>query len=220
MGLYKAEQPVIPKEAVRPALMIVSSTNTFEPYALAQDASNPASHPTVYRGKRPFVAMFEVLKPSPKGVIHLFDDRCQALAIAAPGLGADGVFELLETLPSRPARAFLKVISQKVKPLSGHCEIHNSRLPRMQGESSFKGQSLHCRQGLFRFFPAAARDHKVSSPGDSHPQALSEPDVNLSAHPAPITQPSVKSPSASGRKAEARVVRFCPASIPPSYDGD
>ena len=31
----------------------------------------------------------------------------------------------------------------------------------------------------------------VSRPGESHPQALSEPDVNLSAHPAPITQPQV-----------------------------
>ncbi len=30
---------------------------------------------------------------------------------------------------------------------------------------------------------------RVSSPRESHPQALSEPDVNLSAHPAPIIQP-------------------------------
>ena len=30
---------------------------------------------------------------------------------------------------------------------------------------------------------------KLSSPGESHPQALPEPDVNLSAHPAPIVQP-------------------------------
>ena len=29
----------------------------------------------------------------------------------------------------------------------------------------------------------------VSSPGKSHPQALPEPDVNVSAHPAPIVQP-------------------------------
>jgi len=33
--------------------------------------------------------------------------------------------------------------------------------------------------------------HMVSSPGELHPQALSEPDVNLSAHPAPIIQPTV-----------------------------
>jgi hypothetical protein len=32
-------------------------------------------------------------------------------------------------------------------------------------------------------------DNKSSSPGESHPQALTEPDVNLSAHPALIVQP-------------------------------
>ena len=36
----------------------------------------------------------------------------------------------------------------------------------------------------------------VSSPGESHPQALSEPDLNLSTHPAPIIQPSAESPFA------------------------
>ena len=30
---------------------------------------------------------------------------------------------------------------------------------------------------------------RVSSAGESHPHALSEPDVNLSAHPAPIMEP-------------------------------
>src|SRR3972149_2632293 len=35
---------------------------------------------------------------------------------------------------------------------------------------------------------------KVSSPGEFHPQALAEPDVNLSIHPAPIVQPSLPSP--------------------------
>ena len=37
--------------------------------------------------------------------------------------------------------------------------------------------------------PSAARTHmRVSSPGELHPEALAEPDVNLSAHPAPIKQ--------------------------------
>jgi len=31
--------------------------------------------------------------------------------------------------------------------------------------------------------------HMVSSPGEFHPQALSEPDLRLSPHPAPIIQP-------------------------------
>jgi hypothetical protein len=34
----------------------------------------------------------------------------------------------------------------------------------------------------------------VSSAGDSHPRALAEPDVNLSAHPAPITEPTAMNP--------------------------
>jgi len=33
------------------------------------------------------------------------------------------------------------------------------------------------------------RNVRVSSPRESHPRALAEPDVNLSAHPAPITEP-------------------------------
>jgi len=28
-----------------------------------------------------------------------------------------------------------------------------------------------------------------SSPGESHPQALTDPDMSLSTHPAPIVQP-------------------------------
>ena len=55
MGLYKVEKPMVPKELIRPALMIMSSTNPFKPYALSQDASNPASYPTINRGKGPFL---------------------------------------------------------------------------------------------------------------------------------------------------------------------
>ena len=34
----------------------------------------------------------------------------------------------------------------------------------------------------------------VSRRGESHPPALAEPDVNLSIHPAPIVQPSGRTP--------------------------
>ena len=33
------------------------------------------------------------------------------------------------------------------------------------------------------------KTQESSSPGESHPQALTDPDVSLSAHPAPIVQP-------------------------------
>ena len=36
-----------------------------------------------------------------------------------------------------------------------------------------------------------------SSPGEFHSQALTDPDVSLSAHPAPIVQPEVASPTSA-----------------------
>lgn len=47
-----------------------------------------------------------------------------------------------------------------------------------------------------------------------------QPDVNLSAHPAPIIQPKAKSPFVNGRTAEVHVVRQDPASVPPGVFGD
>ena len=64
------------------------------------------------------------------------------------------------------------------------------------------------------------QNDEVSSPGESHPQALSEPDVNLSAHPAPIIQPQAQSPSSSGQKVAVRVLRPSPANILPAGDGE
>ena len=110
MGFYKAEKPMLPKELVRPALMIKSTANASMAGPLSQDTSNTAPHPAIHRGKGPLVAMLKVLEPSPKSTTDIFDDHCQAVAITAPGLGTDGVFELLETLLSRATSAPLEVV--------------------------------------------------------------------------------------------------------------
>src|SRR5215831_18262832 len=44
-----------------------------------------------------------------------------------------------------------------------------------------------------------------SSAGESHPHALTDPDVNLSAHPAPIVQPQAVPPSANAQRGAAAV---------------
>jgi hypothetical protein len=36
---------------------------------------------------------------------------------------------------------------------------------------------------------SADRDHESSGPGELHPQALTDPDVSVSTHPAPTVQP-------------------------------
>ena len=47
----------------------------------------------------------------------------------------------------------------------------------------------------------------VSGRGESHPPALAEPDLNLSAHPAPITQPPVSRLPANVQRVLVHVFR-------------
>src|SRR5208283_904785 len=54
----------------------------------------------------------------------------------------------------------------------------------------------------------ADRDVRVSRPKEFHLRPLSEPDVNLSAHPAPVIHPTTGNPSANGRM---RVAGVAPA---------
>src|SRR3954471_12648361 len=52
----------------------------------------------------------------------------------------------------------------------------------------------------YRRASLARRTVGVSSPGESHPQALAEPDVNLSAHPAPIIEPQLQDRLANAQR--------------------
>src|SRR5512132_3876429 len=51
-----------------------------------------------------------------------------------------------------------------------------------------------------------------SSPGESHPRALTEPDMKLSPHPAPTIQPRAARRVATGRTSSDPVARCHPAS--------
>ena len=58
-----------------------------------------------------------------------------------------------------------------------------------------------------------------SSPGESHPQALTEPDVNLSAHPALIVQSQVGFHAPITQRASVLAVPHSPASEQLYVDG-
>src|SRR5919197_2865916 len=58
-----------------------------------------------------------------------------------------------------------------------------------------------------------------SSAGESHPHALTDPDVNLSAHPAPIVQPQAVPPSANAQRGAAAVGQSVRANAWPGVDG-
>jgi hypothetical protein len=67
--------------------------------------------------------------------------------------------------------------------------IHYAGFGGMKGQFQSGHDLLDLLQGFFGISLGPANDHKVSGPRESHPRALSEPDMNLSAHPAPIIQP-------------------------------
>jgi hypothetical protein len=60
--------------------------------------------------------------------------------------------------------------------------------------------SLYC----FQFFFRVAGHYKSSRAGESHPHALTDPDMNVAAHPALIVQPPPDAASASARRAPGR----------------
>ena len=75
--------------------------------------------------------------------------------------------------------------------------------------------------GLFRS-PASPRrwdtGSSASSPGGSHPGALTEPDVSLSTHPAPLIPPLGQPPFASEQIVQVEAALCGPASAWPAVD--
>src|SRR6266540_1725010 len=91
------------------------------------------------------------------------------------------------------------------------------RLPRPTRQYAAEGSQQHpitWRQrgtsDLTLQHPQLMPQQQVSRPGESHPRALSDPDVSLSTHPAPIIQPWAARPGASGQRGLALAVRGLP----------
>jgi len=97
-------------------------------------------------------------------------------------------FQFGYTLSSRPAVATLKVIAQKVEATT-LCGVDDAGLFRMQPQSGNRRPALHFCERRSGLGCAATENDEVSSPQESHPQALAEPYLNLSAHTAPAIEP-------------------------------
>jgi hypothetical protein len=87
---------------------------------------------------------------------------------------------------------------------------------KSEGGESF----LHFLQETLRAAPILEPHDEVSQRRELPPSLLSEPDVNLSAHPAPIIQPTVISPFASARTVSVIAVKDDPTSVLHSCDDD
>src|SRR3990170_7302908 len=98
MGIFKAKEPSGPKVSVRPAIMIIPSTDPFPLVTPTQDTPQSTPYPLIQAGENALIAMLEVFKPSPEGAIHIHDDAFQRFPIRSPRLLANGLFHLLQAL--------------------------------------------------------------------------------------------------------------------------
>ena len=98
-------------------------------------------------------------------------------------------------------------------------ELDQTRLSFVQLQAKLGEPRVEIFQARFRLTMVLKANHKSSSPGESHPQALTEPDVNLSAHPALIVQSQVGFHETTTQRAEALAEPHGPASEQPVVDG-
>jgi len=137
----------------------------------------------------------EVVGPAPQNPVELISHlrpRCHVLAHQQVSHFLPQLDNALlrRTRPEIPLTSLSKTVrpeavSQKIKPLCP-CLL-DAGLRLVQRESDPGHHTPRPIQCLRR--AAATENHEVSSSGESHPEALSEPYVNVSAHTAPAMEP-------------------------------
>ena len=99
-------------------------------------------------------------------------------------------------------------------------KLYNPRFLRMKLQSKLLQTMLQFEPESFGVRFLLEPNDKSSSPGEFHPQALTEPDVNVSAHPALIVQSQGESLSASVQTAADHVGQFYQTNEPHVACGD
>src|SRR5262249_5716702 len=108
-----------------------------------------------------------------------------------------------QTIPGLRVRhaVLADIETQEVKSV---VEVHDARLFFREDQTAFLEPGRQLASGFFDLLPRLTEDDESSSLGEFHPQALAEPDVELSPHPALMTQSPVGFRSARGPTDRAR----------------
>ena len=161
-----------------------------------------------------------VSKPTSQEGVEFLNHLFQGYSPGTPGDGSDPYLDPFESLAAQLDPGLLPRGEAKSQKTSVLGLGHGALFPVHAQLQPFGQEPLN---GAQHPLPGTLGPHiyvTVSSPGESHPQALAEPGVNLSTHRAPIIQPMAKSPSASERTAVVRDERSDPTSVPPGVCGD
>jgi hypothetical protein len=74
MGALKAEEPMIPKETIRPAIVVAPTTDPSTLRPFTKNRAQTTAYPSVYGRKGSFVAVLEIHKPTFESGIDVRDD--------------------------------------------------------------------------------------------------------------------------------------------------
>jgi hypothetical protein len=101
----------------------------------------------------------------------------------------------------------------------GAFERKEASLVRMRGQSIALQSLAEHRLDPLCIVVMFKANEESSRPGDSHPQALTEPDVNLSAHTAPTVQPPPDAAKTSAQRTAGHGGQSAEASARSAGDG-
>lgn len=161
MGILKAIEPMFPKEAIRPAIVVTTATDPFAFGPFAKNGSQASTNPAINGRKGPPITVFEVPEPTYEGSVYVIYDGCQAVTMATSGLLAKRVFELLQAFLAGPTCATLEMVAEKVKTHTTNRGVDQTRLLGMKTQFLAGGQLLRKAERCFGFGVAAAQDDKV-----------------------------------------------------------
>ncbi len=151
------------------------------------------------------MAVTKIGTPSFQEAIHIADQLIDRYEIPLPvreltnslaspdqRLGC-GSYAEITTVTTESVAVVSERKTQEVQALTRLMQLDDARFLAVNGElkSPFQ-QSFDPPDQLPRLI--ARQNHESSSPGEFHPQALTEPDGSLSTHPALIIRPTAASP--------------------------
>src|SRR5579871_4165222 len=115
MGGCQAEQPMLGKVGVGPAVVVFSTPPAFESVSFAQNAAQAHSDPSVKVCERVFATVLEVREPAHERLVQIGDDNSQTCSIRPFRFLPHGVLQLLQAFLPRTTTVASEVVAQESK---------------------------------------------------------------------------------------------------------